>query len=89
MYKKIKNIIIKNENSLANGIKVETFLDNHPKIKKAWLESFPGLEIAIKQMKGIDSIFSFKMKSFQSIKKIMESFKIYVHCFSWNFRYFN
>ena len=55
------------------------FLEKHPKIKKVyhpWLDSFLGHEMAIKQMKGCGSTFSFEMNSFEAAKKLMECLKI-------------
>ena len=58
---------------------VAKFLETHPKVKKVnhpWLESFKGHDIAVKQMKGCGSTFSFEMISFESAKNLMENLKI-------------
>ena len=75
----IKTLPMRMKIHMENGIKVAKFLESHPKIKKVnhpWLESFPGHAIAIKQMKGCGSTFSFEMKSFEAAKKLMECLKI-------------
>ena len=75
----IKTLPMRMKIHMENGIKVAKFLESHPKVKKVnhpWLESFPGHEIAIKQMKGCGSTFSFEMKSFDAAKKLMECLKI-------------
>ena len=75
----IKTLPIRMKLHMENGIKVAKFLQSHPKIKKVnhpWLETFPGHEIAKKQMKGCGSTFSFEMESFEAAKKLMEHLKI-------------
>ena len=75
----IKTLPMRMKNHMENGIKVAKFLETHPKVKKVnhpWLESFPGHEIAMKQMKGCGSTFSFEMQSFEAAKKLMEHLKI-------------
>ena len=75
----LKTLPIRMNIHMENGIKVAKFLEKHPKIKKVnhpWLDSFLGHEIAIKQMKGCGSTFSFEMNSFESAKKLMECLKI-------------
>jgi len=75
----LKTLPIRMNIHMENGIKVAKFLEKHPKIKKVyhpWLESFLGHEIAIKQMKGCGSTFSFEMNSFEAAKKLMECLKI-------------
>ena len=75
----IKTLPIRMKLHMENGIKVAKFLQSHPKIKKVnhpWLETFPGHEIAKKQMKGCGSTFSFEMQSFEAAKKLMEHLKI-------------
>lgn len=47
-----------------NGLAVARFLEKHPKISKVYhpgLESFPQHDIAVKQMSGYGSTFSFEM----------------------------
>ncbi len=75
----LKTLPLRMEVLMQNGIKVAKFLEKHPKIKKVnhpWLESFKGHDIAVKQMKGCGSTFSFEMQSFESAKKLMENLKI-------------
>jgi cystathionine gamma-synthase len=75
----LKTLPIRMNIHMENGIKVAKFLEKHPKIKKVyhpWLDSFLGHEIAIKQMKGCGSTFSFEMNSFEAAKKLMECLKI-------------
>ncbi|ELP86431.1 methionine gamma-lyase, putative [Entamoeba invadens IP1] len=62
-----------------NGLKVAQFLENHPKIVKVnhpGLESFPGHKLAMKQMTGFGSTFSFEMKTFEAAKTLMEHVKV-------------
>ena len=75
----LKTLPMRMEAHMQNGIKVAKFLESHPKVKKVnhvWLESFKGHDIAIKQMKGCGSTFSFEMESFESAKKLLEGLKI-------------
>ena len=75
----IKTLPMRMKLHMENGIKVAKFLESHPKIKKVnhpWLDSFPGHEIAHKQMKGCGATFSFEMQSFEAAKKLMENLKI-------------
>ena len=75
----LKTLPIRMDVLMQNGIKVAKFLETHPKVKKVnhpWLESFKGHDIAVKQMKGCGSTFSFEMLSFESAKKLMENLKI-------------
>ena len=75
----LKTLPLRMEVHMQNGIKVAKFLESHPKVKKVnhpWLESFKGHEIAVKQMKGCGSTFSFEMESFESAKKLLEGLKI-------------
>ena len=75
----LKTLPIRMNIHMENGIKVAKFLEKHPKIKKVyhpWLDSFLGHEMAIKQMKGCGSTFSFEMNSFEAAKKLMECLKI-------------
>ena len=75
----LKTLPIRMNIHMENGIKVARFLEKHPKIKKVyhpWLDSFLGHEMAIKQMKGCGSTFSFEMNSFEAAKKLMECLKI-------------
>ena len=75
----LKTLPLRMELHMQNGIKVAKFLESHPKVKKVnhpWLESFKGHDIAIKQMKGCGSTFSFEMESFESAKKLLENLKI-------------
>jgi cystathionine gamma-synthase len=75
----LKTLPLRMEVHMQNGIKVAKFLESHPKVKKVnhpWLESFEGHEIAVKQMKGCGSTFSFEMESFEAAKKLLEGLKI-------------
>ena len=75
----LKTLPLRMEKHMENGIKVAKFLEKHPKVKKVnhpWLESFKGHDIAIKQMKGCGSTFSFEMESFEAAKKLLECLKI-------------
>ena len=75
----LKTLPLRMEVHMQNGIKVAKFLENHPKVKKVyhpWLESFKGHDIAVKQMTGCGSTFSFEMQSFESAKKLLEGLKI-------------
>ena len=75
----LKTLPLRMEKHMENGIKVAKFLEKHPKVKKVnhpWLESFRGHEIAIKQMKGCGSTFSFEMKSFEAAKNLLENLKV-------------
>ena len=75
----LKTLPLRMEAHMKNGIKVAEFLEKHPKVKKVnhpWLQSFKGNDIAMKQMKGCGSTFSFEMKSFESAKKLLEGLKI-------------
>ena len=75
----LKTLPIRMEEHMQNGLKVAKFLESHPKIKKVnhpWLKSFKGHDIAVKQMKGFGSTFSFEMESFESAKKLLEGLKI-------------
>lgn len=75
----LKTLPLRMEVHMKNGIKVAEFLEKHPKVKKVnhpWLKSFKGNDIAMKQMKGCGSTFSFEMESFESAKKLLEGLKI-------------
>ena len=75
----LKTLPLRMEIHMQNGIKVAKFLESHPKVKKVnhpWLESFKGHDIAVKQMKGCGSTFSFEMQSFDAAKKLLEGLKV-------------
>ena len=75
----LKTLPMRMEVHMQNGIKVAKFLEGHPKVKivhHPWLESFKGHDIAVKQMKGCGSTFSFEMESFEAAKKLLEGLKV-------------
>ncbi|BFU26372.1 methionine gamma-lyase, putative [Entamoeba histolytica HM-1:IMSS-B] len=75
----VKTLPMRMKVHMENGLKVAKFLEQHPKIKQVnhpGLESFPGHKIAMEQMKGFGSTFSFEMKSFEAAKKLMEHVKL-------------
>ena len=75
----LKTLPMRMEIHMQNGIKVAKFLESHPKVKivhHPWLESFKGHDIAIKQMKGCGSTFSFEVESFDKAKKLLEGLKV-------------
>ncbi len=75
----LKTLPMRMEIHMQNGIKVAKFLEGHPKVKivhHPWLESFKGHDIAVKQMKGCGSTFSFEMESFEAAKKLLEGLKV-------------
>ena len=48
-----------------NGLAVAKFLENHPKVRKVYypgLESFPGHDIACRQMRGFGGMLAFELK---------------------------
>jgi cystathionine gamma-synthase len=89
----LKTLPMRMEIHMQNGIKVAKFLEGHPKVKivhHPWLESFKGHDIAVKQMKGCGSTFSFEMESFEAAKKIIRRIKSNLFsCLFRYFRYFN
>nr|3AEJ_A Chain A, Methionine gamma-lyase [Entamoeba histolytica]3AEJ_B Chain B, Methionine gamma-lyase [Entamoeba histolytica]3AEJ_D Chain D, Methionine gamma-lyase [Entamoeba histolytica]3AEL_A Chain A, Methionine gamma-lyase [Entamoeba histolytica]3AEL_B Chain B, Methionine gamma-lyase [Entamoeba histolytica]3AEL_C Chain C, Methionine gamma-lyase [Entamoeba histolytica]3AEL_D Chain D, Methionine gamma-lyase [Entamoeba histolytica]3AEM_A Chain A, Methionine gamma-lyase [Entamoeba histolytica]3AE len=75
----MKTLPIRMQIHMENGLKVAKFLEQHEKIVKVnhpGLESFPGHDIAKKQMTGYGSTFLFEMKSFEAAKKLMEHLKV-------------
>lgn len=75
----LKTLPMRMQLHMENGLKVAQFLENHPKVVKVnhpGLESFPGHDLAMKQMSGFGSTFSFEMKTFEAAKKLMEHVKV-------------
>lgn len=65
-----------------NGLKVATFLANHPKIEAVYypgLPSHPGHAIAARQMKGFGGMMSFSVKGgFENVVTVLEALR-YAH----------
>ena len=74
----LRTLPMRMEAHMKNGLLVAKFLESHPKVKAVyhpWLESFKGHDIAVKQMKGCGSTFSFEMQSFDAARKLLENLK--------------
>ena len=58
----LKTFAVRMRQQNASGLKIATFLENHPKVERVWypgLASHPAHAIATKQMKGFGSLISF------------------------------
>jgi cystathionine gamma-synthase len=61
----VRTLSVRMERHQTNGLAVARFLEKHPAVAKVHhpgLESFPGHEIAKRQMSGFPSVFSFELK---------------------------
>jgi cystathionine gamma-synthase len=61
----LKTFAVRMRQQNASGMKIATFLENHPKVERVWypgLASHPAHAIATKQMKGFGSLISFTIK---------------------------
>ena len=61
----LKTFAVRMRQQNASGMKIATFLENHPKVERVWypgLASHPAHAIAAKQMKGYGSLISFTIK---------------------------
>ena len=61
----LKTFAVRMRQQNASGLKIATFLENHPKVERVWypgLASHPAHAIATKQMKGFGSLISFTIK---------------------------
>ena len=75
----VKTLPMRMKQHMENGLAVAKYLEKHEKIVKVnhpGLESFAAHELAMKQMYGFGSTFSFEMKSFEAAKTLMEKVKL-------------
>lgn len=72
----LRTLKVRMEQLNKNGLVVAQFLHSHPKISKVMhpgLPDFPGHELALRQMKGFGSTFSFLMKDgYEAAKGLLE-----------------
>jgi len=61
----LKTLSLRMERHNANGLRIATYLSQHPKISQVWypgLPSHPQYEVAKKQMKGFGGMIAFDVK---------------------------
>ena len=71
-----------------SGLKIATFLENHPSVKKVnypGLKSSPDYELGTKQLKGYSGLLSFELanNSFESVRKVINNLKQFQIGVSW------
>ncbi|KAJ4459015.1 methionine gamma-lyase [Paratrimastix pyriformis] len=72
----LRTLPIRMEQLNKNGLAVARFLRSHPAIVKVnhpVFEDFPNHDIAVRQMSGFGSTFSFEMKSYEAAKALLEN----------------
>lgn len=76
----IKTLPVRMDRHCSNAMKVATFLENHPKIKKVFypgLPSFSGYELARKQMRDFGAVIAFEIEGdFESAKRMVDATKL-------------
>jgi cystathionine beta-lyase/cystathionine gamma-synthase len=76
----LKTLGLRMERHNSNGIKVATYLEGHPKVKKVHypgLESHPQHAIAKRQMTGFGGVVSFEIdRDFETTVKFVENLKL-------------
>lgn len=76
----LKTFAVRMRQQNASGMKIATFLENHPKVERVWypgLASHPAHAIATKQMKGFGSLISFTIKgSLEDGSKMIDACEI-------------
>ncbi len=76
----VKTLALRMERHCSNGMKVATFLENHPKVKRVMypgLKSHPQHSIAKAQMKGFSGMVTCELKgTIQSGIKLMNNVKL-------------
>ena len=77
----LRTLPLRMERICANGLAVARFLESHPKIERVLhpgLESFPGHEVAAKQMSGFGGTFSFIPKGgYDAAKAICQNVRLF------------
>jgi cystathionine beta-lyase/cystathionine gamma-synthase len=78
----IKTLHVRMQRHCENGIKVATYLRQHPKVAKVYwcgFEDHPNHDIAKKQMRGFGGMMSFTLKddSIAAATKVLSSTKIF------------
>ena len=71
----IRTLGVRMEKHNANAIAVAKFLRGHPKVKSVMhpvFEDFPGHDVAVSQMTGFGSTFSFELFSFEAAKEVLK-----------------
>jgi len=77
----IKTLAVRMEAHQKNAMKIASFLDKHPMVKKViypGLESFPQYELAKKQMSGFGGMLSFELNGdIKSAKRFVENLQLF------------
>ncbi|WDP89164.1 MAG: cystathionine gamma-synthase family protein [Desulfobacter sp.] len=76
MIRGLKTLALRVERQNANAMEIAQFLSSHPKVEQVFypgLESFPGHDIAKKQMKGFGGMLSFMLRKndFDAVKRFL------------------
>ena len=77
-----KTMALRMERHNFNAMKVATYLENHPKVKRVYypgLKSHPQHELARSQMKGFGGVLCFELESEKKAVEFIESLKIIIH----------
>jgi len=84
----LRTLEIRMQRISATGLKVATFLEDHPKIERVLhplLPSFPQYPLAKSQMKGAGGLFSIllKAKSKEDVNRMVDKLKHFLLAVSW------
>jgi methionine-gamma-lyase len=76
----LKTLSIRMDRHMENAMKIAKYLEAHEKVVKVYypgLPSFPGHEVATKQMKGYGAMISFEVVGgFENAKKVLNSVEL-------------
>ncbi len=76
----LKTLSIRMDRHMENAMKIAKYLEAHEKVVKVYypgLSSFPGHEVATKQMKGYGAMISFEVVGgFENAKKVLNSVEL-------------
>lgn len=76
----LKTLSLRMERHMSNAMAVARFLEAHPAVEKVLypgLESFPGHEIAKRQMRGFGAMISFEVRGgFEQAKKVLNALEL-------------
>jgi methionine-gamma-lyase len=76
----LRTLSMRMERHNSNGLRIAQFLESHPDIRKTMypgLKSFPGREVAKRQMSGFSGMVAFEMKGgFEAAKELLKQIEV-------------
>jgi len=81
----LKTLAVRVERQNENGMKVATFLSNHPKVKNVYypgLSSHPQHKLAKSQMRGSGGMVCFDVGDLRSAAKVVDNLKLFLNATS-------